>query len=146
MSKNRDEMSCARRYRRIGLWAALPFLTACGGSDPAAQVERAASWAATTRELAIERSVEGIGRAYATDLLDAGRRDMQKITQSLEPSSLPASVRARVPASVKQLDALMSHTADAVRRGDVVALGAAAASADALGDTLRVLRAAVAGK
>jgi hypothetical protein len=47
---------------------------------------------------------------------------------------------------VKQLDSLMMRTADAVRRGDAVALGSAAASADALGDTLRVLHAELGGK
>jgi hypothetical protein len=121
-------------------------LIACSGSDPAAQVERAGSWAATTRELAIERRVGAIGRAYTTDLLDAGRRDVQKIGQSLKPSELSETVQSRVPAAVARLDSLMARTQSAVRRGDLVALGTAAADADALGDTLRVLRAALGGK
>jgi len=125
---------------------ALSFLIACGGSDPASQIEQASSWAATTRELAIERGVGGIGRAYTTDLLDAGRRAVQKITRSLEPSTLPEPIRARVPAAVAQLDSVMMYAAEAVRRGDAVALGTAAASADAIGDTLRVLRRALGGQ
>ena len=125
--------------RGVG-WMVLPFLFACGGSDPASQIERASSWAATTRELAIERSVGGIGRAYTVDLLDAGRRDVRKITQTLEPSTLPEPVRARVPAVVAQLDSLMMHARAAVQRGDAVALGTAAASADAIVDSLRVMR------
>ena len=131
--------------RRAG-WAALPFLIACGGSDPAKQVDRAGSWAATTRELAIERRVGAIGRAYTVDLLDAGRRNVEKIAQSLDPSQLPESARARAPAAVRQLDSLMMRTADAVRRGDAVALGTAAAAADALGDTLRALHTELGGK
>jgi hypothetical protein len=133
------------RRGRAGL-ILLPVLIACGGSDPATQVERAGSWAATTRELAIERGVGAIGRAYTVDLLDAGRQAVQKIAQSLDPSQLPEPTRARAPAAVKQLDSLMMRTADAVRRGDAVALGSAAASADALGDTLRVLHAELGGK
>jgi hypothetical protein len=124
----------------------LPFLIACGGSEPASQIERASSWAATTRELAIERGVGGIGQAYTVDLLDAGRRDVRKITQSLKPSTLPEPVRARVPAAVAQLDSVMMRASDAVQRGDAVALGTAAASADAIGDTLRVMRAALGSK
>ena len=130
---------------RAGL-IVLPLLIACGSSDPAAQVERAGSWAATTRELAIERGLGAVGRAYTVDLLDAGRQAVQKIAGSLDPSQLPEPTRARAPAAVRQLDSLMMRTADAVRRGDVVALGEAAASADALGDTLRALHAELAGK
>jgi hypothetical protein len=124
----------------------LPCLIACGGSDPATQVQRAGSWAATTRELAIERGVNRIGRAYTIDLLEAGRRDVHTIVTSLDTSSLPDSVRSRAPAAVRRLDALMLETAGAVRRGDRVALGAAAASAAALGDTLRALHEAMSAK
>jgi hypothetical protein len=134
-----------RRRRRVA-WIALPLLIACGGSDPAAQVERAGSWAATTRELAIERRVGAIGRAYTADLLDAGGRDVQKIAQSLKPSDLPETVRSRVPAAVGRLDSIIANARSAVRRGDAVALGTAAADADALSDTLRVLKAALGGK
>jgi hypothetical protein len=145
MPNTRDRIPPSRRRGRAG-WAALPLLIACGGHDPATQVDRAGSWAATTRELAIERGVGAIGRSYTADLLDAGRRDVQKIVQSLDPSQLPERTRARAPAAVRQLDTLMMRTADAVRRGDVVALGTAAASADALGDTLRALHAELASK
>ena len=109
-------------------------------------IEQAGSWAATTRELAIERGANRVGRAYTVDLLVAGRRDVEKISQSLEPSTLPESLRARAPAAVARLDTLMRQTADAVRRGDPLALGAAAASADALGDTLRALHEAMGAK
>ena len=119
---------------------------ACGGNDPATQIERAGSWAATTRELAIERRVGAIGRAYTADLLDAGQREVRKIEQSLTPAKLPETVRSRIPAAVGQLDSLIASTASAVRRGDAVALGTAAANANALGDTLRILRAALGGK
>ena len=143
-----DSRNGSRQTRRRGGvgWIALPVLIACGGSDPATQVERAGSWAATTRELAIERRVGAIGRAYTADLLNAGRRDVQKISQSLEPSALPETVRSRVPAAVGRLDSLIASTESAVRRGDAVALGTAAADADALSDTLRVLRSALGGK
>lgn len=134
-----------KRWRRVA-WIGLPLLIACGGNDPTTQVERARSWAATTRELAIERRVGAIGRAYTVDLLDAGRRDVQTIAQSLKPSDLPETVRSRVPVAVGRLDSLIGRTASAVRRGDVVALGTAAADANALGDTLRILRAALGGK
>jgi hypothetical protein len=121
-------------------------LIACGGNDPAAQVERAGSWAATTRELAIERQVRAIGRAYTTDMLDAGQREVQKIARSLKPSDLPETLQARAPAAVGRLDSVIASTRSAVRRGDAVALGAAAADANALGDTLRALRAALGNK
>jgi len=146
-----------RRCRRV-TWIALPvlplspllpllpLLIACGGNDPAAQVERAGSWAATTRELAIERQVRAIGRAYTTDMLDAGQREVQKIARSLKPSDLPETLQARVPAAVGRLDSVIASTRSAVRRGDAVALGAAAADANALGDTLRALRAALGNK
>jgi hypothetical protein len=121
-------------------------LTACGGSDPAAQVEQAGSWAATTRELAIELRVGAVGRAYTIDLLDAAQRNVQKIRQSLRPSDFPATIRSRVPIAVRQLDSLIARTKSAVERGDVVALDAAAADANALSDTLRVLRSTLGGK
>lgn len=124
----------------------LPFVLACAGGDPVAQVRRAESWAATTRELAIERSVGAIGRAYTVDLLEAGRRDVQKIAQSLEPRALPESLRVRAPVALRQLDSLMMRASAAVRRGDPLALGTAAAAADALGDTLRTFRVALGGK
>jgi len=124
----------------------LPIVVACGGSDPAAQVERAGSWAATTRELAVERGLGAVGRAYTVDLLDAGRQAVHKIAQSLDPSQLPERTRARAPAAVMRLDSVMGRTADAVRRGDYVALGTAAAAADALGDTLRALHTELGGK
>jgi len=124
----------------------LPLLIACAGNDPATQIERAGSWAATTRELAIERRVGAIGRAYTADLLDAGGREVQMIQQSLKPSELPESIRSRVPIAVGRLDSVIANTGSAVRRGDVVALGMAAADANALSDTLRVLRAALVGK
>jgi hypothetical protein len=127
-------------------WIALPLLIACAGNDPATQIERAGSWAATTRELAIERRVGAIGRAYTADLLDAGGREVQMIQQSLKPSELPESIRSRVPIAVGRLDSVIANTGSAVRRGDVVALGMAAADANALSDTLRVLRAALVGK
>lgn len=151
MPNSRGGSPQTKRHRRVGrialpLLAVLPLLLACSGNDPAAQVERAGSWAATTRELAIERRVGAIGRAYTTDLLDAGRRDVQKIRQSLEPSDLPEAVRSRVPAAVGRLDSLIASTQSAVQRGDVVALGTSAAEADALSDTLRVLRSALGGK
>jgi hypothetical protein len=148
MPDSRDRDSRTERRRQFE-WIALPVLTvliACGGSDPATQVERAGSWAATTRELAIERRVGAIGRAYTVNLLDAGRRDVQKIGQSLKPSALPETLRARVPAAVERLDAIIASTESAVRRGDLVALGTAAADANALSDTLRVLRSALGGK
>jgi len=132
-----------KRCRRVIGWITLPLLIACGGNDPSAQVERAGSWAATTRELAIERRVGAIGRAYTSDMLDAGRREVQKVAQSLKPSDLPETLRARVPAAVGRLDSVIASTASAVQRGDAVALGAAAADANALGDTLRILRAAL---
>jgi len=135
-----------KRCRRVVGWITLPLLIACGGNDPSTQVERAVSWAATTRELAIERRVGAIGRAYTADLLDAGQRDVQKIEQSLKPSDLPETIRSRVPIAVGRLDSLIASTGSAVRRGDVVALGTAAADANALGDTLRILRAALRGK
>ena len=135
-----------KRCRRVVGWITLPLLVACGGNDPLTQVERAVSWAATTRELAIERRVGAIGRAYTSDMLDAGRREVQKVAQSLKPSDLPETLRARVPAAVGRLDSVIASTALAVQRGDAVALGAAAADANALGDTLRILRAALRGK
>jgi len=76
-------------------------------------------------------------------MLDAGRREVQKVAQSLKPSDLPETLRARVPAAVGRLDSVIASTASAVQRGDAVALGAAAADANALGDTLRILRAAL---
>jgi len=126
--------------------AALPILVACGGSDPASQVEKAGSWAATTRELAIQRRIGAIGRAYTENLLDKGRQDVAKVEQSLDPSSLPPEVRASVPSTVARLDTLMARTRDAVRRGDVVALGVAAAVADTLGGALDSLRATLGSK
>lgn len=145
MPNGGNRSSQTRRHRRVG-WIVLPLLIACSGGDPATQVERAGSWAATTRELAIERRVGAIGRAYTADLLNAGRRDVQKIAQSLKPSDLPETIRSRVPAAVGRLDSVIASTASAVRRGDAVALGTAAADADALSDTLRVLKAALGGK
>lgn len=124
----------------------MPLLIACGGNDPATQLGRAGSWAATTRELAIERRVGAVGRAYTADLLDAGQRDVQQIAQSLKPSELPETVRSRVPVAIGRLDSLIATTGSAVRRGDAVALGTASADANALADTFRILRAALGGK
>jgi len=145
MPNGGDRSPRTKRRRWVG-WIALPLLIACGGNDPAAQIQRAGSWAATTRELAIERQVRGIGRAYTSDMLDAGQREVQKIARSLKPSDLPETLQARVPAAVGRLDSVIASTRSAVRRGDAVALGAAAADANALGDTLRALRAALGGK
>jgi hypothetical protein len=141
MPNGREQIPSIRRHRRTAWTAALPILLGCGGSDPASQVEKAGSWAATTRELAIERRVGAIDRAYTADLLDKGRQDVAKVEQSLDPSSLPAQVRSSVTSTVARLDTLMARTADAVRRGDIVALGVAAAVADTLGGTLDSLRA-----
>ena len=146
MSNGGDRGPQTKRRRQIIRWIALPLLIACGGNDPATQMQRAGSWAATTRELAIERRVGAIGRAYTADLLDAGRRDVQTIAQSLKPSELPETIRSSAPAAVGRLDSLIASTGSAVRRGDAVALGTAAADADALADTLRILRAALGGK
>ena len=146
MSNGREQIPSIRRHRRRGWIAALPILLGCGGSDPASQVEKAGSWAATTRELAIQRRVGAIGRAYTEDLLDKGRQDVATVEQSLDPSSLPVAVRSSVPSTVARLDTLMARTADAVRRGDVVALGVAAAVADTLGSTLDSLRATMGSK
>jgi hypothetical protein len=145
MPNGGDRGPQTKRRRRV-MWIALPSLIACAGNDPATQIERAGSWAATTRELAIERRVGAIGRAYTEDLLDAGQREVQKIEQSLKPSALPETVRSRVPVAVGRLDSLIASTGSAVRRGDAVALGTAAADANALADTLRILRAALGGK
>ena len=128
------------------MWALVPGLVACGGSDPASQLQKAASWAATTRELAVERRVGAIGQAYTTDLLDAGRQEVQKIAQSLDPSTLPDSVRARAPLAVAQLDTIMARVAEAVRKGDDVGITTAAASADTLGSVLRTLHAQAGGQ
>jgi len=131
----------ARSTTRISwLWAVLiPPLVACGTSDPTAQIDRAASWAATTRELAIERGVRSVGRAYTLDLLDAGRKDIREIEASLDPAKLPAAARSQVPGALVQLDSIMPRAEDAVRRGNPLALGAAAAAADSLGHTLKAL-------
>ena len=147
MPNDRDSIPPSPRQRAAVLaLAVLPCLIGCGGSDPATQVQRAGSWAATTRELAIERGVNRIGRAYTIDLLEAGRRDVHTIATSLDTSALPDGARTRVPAAVRRLDTLMLQTAGAVRRGDPVALGAAAASAAALGDTLRALHEAMSAR
>ena len=145
MPNGGDRGPQTKRHRRAG-WIALPLLIACAGNDPAAQVGRAGSWAATTRELAIERRVGAIGRAYTADLLDAGQREVHKIARSLERAQLPETLRARVPATVGRLDSLIASTGSAVQRGDAVALGTAAAEANALAYTLRILRAALGGK
>ena len=145
MARVRDTIARASETRWAAL-AAASALIACSGNDPASQVEKAASWAATTRELAIQRRIGAIGQAYTADLLDKGRQDVSKVEQSLDPSSLPANVRASVPGTVARLDTLMARTANAVRRGDVVALGTAAASADTLGRTLDSLRSALGSK
>jgi hypothetical protein len=123
----------------------LSLAAGCAGNTPSKQLESAESWAATTRELAIQRRVEGVGRAYAADLLDAGRQRVRKLATSIDPSKLPTDARA-APAAVARLDTLMGRTAESVRRGDVVALGLDAAAADALGDTLRALRERVPGQ
>jgi len=136
-----NEMDRSRKQNRRPPWLLVFVAIACSGSDPASQVEKAGSWAATTRELAIQRRVGGIDRSYTADLLDKGRQDVAKVEQSLDPSSLPAQVRSSVTSTVARLDTLMARTADAVRRGDVVALGVAAAVADTLGGTLDSLRA-----
>jgi hypothetical protein len=146
MPNGREQNRSISRRRRAAWTAVLSMLLGCGGSDPASQVEKASSWAATTRELAIQRRVGAIGRAYTEDLLDKGRQDVEKVEQSLDPSSLPAEVRTSVPSTVARLDTLMARTADAVRRGDVVALGVAAAVADTLGGALDSLRATMGSK
>jgi hypothetical protein len=127
----------------VAMWVLLSCLLACAGNDPASQLQQAGSWAATTRELAIERQVAAVGRSYTADLLDKGRRDVHKLTESLQPSALPETLRVRAPAAIRRLDSLMAQAASAVRRGDPVALGAVASSADALGDTLRALHSAL---
>jgi hypothetical protein len=131
----------ARSTSRINWfrWTLVPLLTACGASDPANQIERAASWAATTRELAIERGVGSVGRAYTLDLLDAGRKDVREIAASLDPATLPAAVRSQTPGALVQLDSVMTRAGDAVRRGNPGALATAAAAADSLGHTLKSL-------
>jgi hypothetical protein len=131
----------ARNASRYGWsWCALvPLVVACGVSDPAKQIERAASWAVTTRELAIERGVGSVGRAYTLDLLDAGRKDIRKIEASLDPAKVPAAVRSQVPGALVELDSTMTRAGDAVRRGNPLLLGAAAAAADSLGHTLESL-------
>ena len=136
-----DSDGGARSTRRCSWsWCALvPLVVACGASDPANQIERAASWAATTRELAIERGVGSVGRAYTLDLLDAGRKDVREIEASLDPATLPAAVRSQVPSVLVQLDSSMTRAGDAVRRGNPLVLGAAAAAADSLGHTLKSL-------
>ena len=136
-----DSDGAVRSTRRCSWsWCALvPLVVACGASDPAKQIERAASWAATTRELAIERGVGSVGRAYTLDLLDAGRKDVREIEASLDPATLPAAVRSQVPGVLVQLDSSMTRAGDAVRRGNPLVLGAAAAAADSLGHTLKSL-------
>jgi hypothetical protein len=131
----------ARRTSRLTWpWCALvPLIVACSASDPAHQIERAASWAATTRELAIESGVGSIGRAYTLDLLDAGRKDIRKIETSLDSTKLPAAVRSQVPGALEQLDSVMTRAGDAIRRGNPGALGIAAEAADSLGHTLKSL-------
>lgn len=129
----------------------LPFaialvVAACAPEPPPKQIEMAESWAATTRELAIQRRVGSIGRAYAEQLLDAGRRNVREIATAIDPTTLPPDTRLAVPAALAHLDSLMACTAESVRRGDVVALGLNAAAADALGDTLRALRAKAGGE
>jgi len=142
MSTNRAGI--AWKPRQVGaIWVVLLCLLACAGHDPTSQLQRAESWAATTRELAIERQIGAVGRSYTADLLDKGRQDVHKLAGSLEPSALPETLRVRAPAALHRLDSLMAHAASAVRRGDPVALGAAAASADALGDTLRAFHSAL---
>jgi hypothetical protein len=84
--------------------------------------------------------VDAIGRAYTEQLLESGRREVHKIATSLDASTLPTDIRERTPAALAQLEALMQAAAGSVRRGDRGALGAHAAAADALGDTLHVLR------
>ena len=121
------------------LCALLPLVVACGASDPAKQIDRAASWAATTRELAIERGVSSVGRAYTLDLLDAGRKDIREIEASLGPATLPAAVRSHVPGALVQLDSVMTRAGNAVRRGNPLVLSTAAAAADSLGHTLKSL-------
>jgi hypothetical protein len=117
----------------------VPLLVACSASDPANQIERAASWAATTRELAIERGAGNVGRAYTLDLLDAGRTNVHEIEASLDPAKLPAAVRSQAPGALVQLDTVMTRAGDAVRMGNPLALNAAAAAADSLGHTLKSL-------
>jgi hypothetical protein len=135
-----DHRGAGRASRRWPLlWSLVPLLVGCGASDPSTQIERAASWAATTRELAIERGTGSVGRAYTLDLLDAGRQDVRKLEASLDPATLPAAVRSQAPAALVQLDTVMARAADAVRRGNPLALGTAAAAADALGRTLDAL-------
>lgn len=145
MAKSADSTVRRSRWRRA-LLAVLPCAMACSGRDPASELERASSWASTTRELAIERSVSAVGRRYTADLLDAGRRQVEKIAGSLQPSALPETLRARTPAAVTRLDSVMLQAAGAVRRGDPVALASAAASADSLGSALRALREALGGR
>jgi len=114
-------------------------LVACGANDPAAQIERAASWAATTRELAVERGVGSVGRSYTLDLLDAGQKDIRGIEASLDLTTVPAAVRSQVPGALVRLDSVMTRAGDAVRRGNPDVLGSAAEAADSLGHTLKSL-------
>jgi hypothetical protein len=136
-----DSDGGARSTRRCSWsWCTLvPLVVACSASDPAQQIERAASWAATTRELAIERGVGSVGRAYTLDLLAAGRKDVREIEASLDPATLPAAVQSQVPGALVRLDSSMTRAGDAVRRGNPLMLGAAAAAADSLGHTLKSL-------
>jgi hypothetical protein len=138
-----DRSRIPRTTRVLPRWSwhgLILVLAACGANKPTAQLDRAASWAATTRELAIERSLGSVGRHYTVQLLRAGRKDVRTIARSLDYAALPAGVRDRVPATLAQLDTIMTRTAESVDRGDLVGLGANGAAADALGDTLQTLR------
>jgi len=135
------------RGRRTWLfWVTVWLAAGCGSKTPPKQLESAESWAATTRELAIQRRVGSVGRAYTEDMLEAGRRDVREIATAIDLSKLPPDARAAVPLALARLDTLMRQTAESVRRGDVVALGLDAAAADALGDTLRALRTKAGGE
>ena len=133
----------AHRARRSGppWWCLLLGLVACGGGKPADQIRRAASWAATTRELAIERGLRHVGRAYTLDLLESGQRDVREIAGGLSGSILPPGARG-APDVIRQLDAVMTQAAAAIRQGNPGSLGAAGAAAGALGSRLDTLGAA----
>lgn len=135
----------ARIPKKLGchgwLICATAWLAAgCGSRTPPKQLQTAESWAATTRELAIQRRVGSIRRAYTEQLLESGRRGVREVAGAIDLAKLAPDTRAAVPAALAQLDTLMGRTAESVRRGDAVALGLDAEAADALGSTLRALR------
>ena len=129
------------RRSRVPWWCLLLGLSACGGGKPADQIRRAASWAATTREIAIERGLQHIGRAYALDLLESGQGNVRETVARLSASTLPPGARG-APDVIRQLDAVMTQATVAIRQGSPGSLGAAGAAASALGSRLDALAAA----